>query len=106
MAYVLLALILIGVWLFALFDVLSTDETDVRHLPKFGWFMVVLLGLLPGAVLWLLAGRDRRPGVPATGPGGSLPGTAKAGPPAEAPKGPDDDPAFLRELERRLREED
>ncbi|MFC5748635.1 PLDc N-terminal domain-containing protein [Actinomadura rugatobispora] len=107
MPYVLLALILIGVWLFALFDVLSTDEAGVRHLPKFAWFMVVLLGLLPGAVLWLLAGRVRRQGaLPAASSGGPLPGTANAGPPAEAPKGPEDDPAFLRELERRLREED
>ncbi|GAA2445367.1 hypothetical protein GCM10010191_72830 [Actinomadura vinacea] len=103
MAYVLLSLILIGVWLFGLFDVLSTDESDVRYLPKFGWLLIVLLGLLPGAVLWLLLGRARRPHGPSAGP---LPGTATARPPAEAPKGPEDDPAFLRDLERRLREED
>ncbi|MEW2358183.1 PLDc N-terminal domain-containing protein [Spirillospora sp. NPDC029432] len=99
MAYVLLSLVLIGVWLFALFDVLTTDEAGVRHLPKFGWFLVVLLGFAAGALLWLALGRVRGTaarGGPPAGPGSR----------AEAPKGPDDDPEFLRDLERRLQEDD
>ncbi|MFI0352426.1 PLDc N-terminal domain-containing protein [Actinomadura sp. 9N407] len=105
MAYVLLSLILIGVWVFALFDVLTTDESGVRHLPKFGWFLVVLLGLLPGALLWLALGRVRGPeGRQVAGPSAGAPGSP--GPSAEPPKGPDDDPAFLRDLERRLQEGD
>ncbi|GLZ15197.1 hypothetical protein Acsp04_54320 [Actinomadura sp. NBRC 104425] len=96
MAYVLLALVLVGVWLFCLFDVLATDEEEVRHLPKFGWFLIVLLGAFPGAGLWLALGRPRR----------SLVGMPGAAPRPDAPKGPDDDPAFLRELERRLRGDD
>jgi hypothetical protein len=102
MAYVLLSLILIGVWLFALFDVLTTGESSVRHLPKFGWFLVVLLGFMPGAVLWLALGRARGAG----GPGGRQDARPLPGPPAEPPKGPEDDPDFLRELERRLQEGD
>ncbi|MFF5264171.1 hypothetical protein ACFY4C_35025 [Actinomadura viridis] len=101
MAYVLLSLILIGVWLFALFDVITTGEAGVRHLPKFGWFLVVLLGMLPGAVLWLALGRARAGAPPAREAAGH-----ERRAPAEAPKGPEDDPAFLRELERRLREEE
>ncbi|WP_344948632.1 PLDc N-terminal domain-containing protein [Actinomadura miaoliensis] len=97
MAYVLLALVLVGVWLFCLFDVLSTDEGEVRHLPKFGWFLIVLLSAFPGAGLWLALGRPRRPLVGT--PGGALGGAPRP----DAPKGPDDDPAFLRDLERRLR---
>jgi hypothetical protein len=101
MAYVLLSLILIGVWVFALFDVLTTNEPGVRHLPKLGWFLVVLVGLLPGALLWLALGRAR--GI---GPAGPQAAGRVPGPPSEAPKGPEDDPAFLRELERRLQEDD
>ncbi|GAA1525716.1 hypothetical protein GCM10009678_03870 [Actinomadura kijaniata] len=95
MAYALLALILVGVWLFCLFDVLTTDEADIRLLPKFGWFLAVLLFSLPAAVLWLVLGRPRRP-EPAT----------QEGPPPGAPKGPDDDPDFLRDLDRRIHGED
>ncbi|MBG6086270.1 PLDc N-terminal domain-containing protein [Actinomadura viridis] len=101
MAYVLLSLVLIGVWLFALFDVITTGEGGVRHLPKFGWFLVVLLGMLPGAVLWLALGRAR----PSSPHAGEAPERGRRAP-TEAPKGPDDDPAFLRDLERRLREEE
>jgi Phospholipase_D-nuclease N-terminal len=97
MVYVLLALIMLGVWLFCLFDVLGTAEADVRSLPKFGWFLIVLLGFWIGAALWLLFGRARKAPV--------LP----ASPPAldqEPPRGPDDDPDFLRNLERRIKGED
>ncbi|MFG1998807.1 PLDc N-terminal domain-containing protein [Spirillospora sp. NPDC048911] len=97
MAFVLLVLILVGVWLFCLFDVLGTDETDVRHLPKFGWFLVVLLGFLLGAAAWLSLGRPRRTPEEALWP----PPGASGG-----PKGPDDDPAFLRDLDRRLRDDE
>ncbi|WP_433329619.1 PLDc N-terminal domain-containing protein [Spirillospora sp. CA-294931] len=99
MAFVLLALIMVGVWLFSLFDVLGTDEAEVRHLPKFGWILVVLLGLLPGAVLWLMLGRART-GASRQGP------RHASGPLGTAPKGPEDDPAFLRDLDRRLRGEE
>jgi hypothetical protein len=99
MFYVLLALVALGVWLFCLFDVLTTDEADVRHLPKFGWFLIVLLGIWLGAILWLLAGRPR-PGsdtIAPTWPGAPEPDGK------ELPRGPDDDPEFLRNLERRIR---
>lgn len=110
MLYVLLGLITVGVWLFCLFDVLTTDEGDVRFLPKFGWFLVVLLGLQIGAALWLLFGRPRRtvvsPGhLERRGDAGSVWRQA-TDPPPEAPKGPDDDPDFMRNLDRRIRGDD
>jgi hypothetical protein len=105
MVYVLLALILIGVWLFGLFDVLTTDESEVRHLPKFGWFLVVLLGSLLGAALWFALGRERVHVPPGSGGSpGTLPGSPDLA--SEPPKGPEDDPDFLRDLERRLRDEE
>ncbi|TNY38897.1 PLDc N-terminal domain-containing protein [Thermomonospora catenispora] len=101
MLYVLLGLITVSVWLFCLFDVLTTDEIDVRLLPKFGWFLIVLLGFAIGAALWLALGRPREP----VGSGWTPPGM-QSGPRPEPPRGPDDDEEFLRSLDRRIRGED
>ncbi|MCO5994525.1 PLD nuclease N-terminal domain-containing protein [Actinoallomurus rhizosphaericola] len=110
---VVLVLVALGVWLFCLFEVLSTDETETRHLPKFAWFLIVLLGFELGAIAWLLFGRRRRfvtAGVTAWPPefltsrefGRDDPGPADR----RGPLGPDDDPEFLRQLDRRLRGEE
>ncbi|MEV5707652.1 PLD nuclease N-terminal domain-containing protein [Actinoallomurus sp. NPDC052274] len=110
---VVLVLVALGVWLFCLFEVLSTDEFETRHLPKFAWFLVVLLGFELGAVAWLLFGRRRRyvrAGV--TGWPSEFLTSRDAGgdevDPLErrGPLGPDDDPEFLRQLDRRLRGEE
>ena len=114
MFYVLVALIALGVWLYCLFDVLTTDEVEIRGLPKFGWFLVVLLTMNLGAIAWLLFGRPRearigmeeRRGLEPTGD------NRFAGPPppmppgVDLPRGPDDDPDFLKSLDRRIRGED
>jgi hypothetical protein len=89
MVYVLVALIALGVWLYALFEVLTTDEADIRSLSKFSWILLVLLTFWVGAILWLLFGRPRAGVVP-----------VRRSPP---PRGPDDDPEFLQNLDRRLR---
>lgn len=91
MLYVLVALIALGGWLYALFEVLTTDEADVRSLSKFTWIMLVLLTFWVGAILWALFGRPRR---------GLVPAPSRRPP---APRGPDDDPDFLQDLDRRLR---
>jgi hypothetical protein len=100
-------------WLFCLFDVLTTDEVDVRRLPKFGWFLIVLLTMNFGSIAWLLFGRPRDPRIELERRG--LERTSERGsartPPAEPvsldlPRGPDDDPDFLKSLDRRIRGED
>jgi Phospholipase_D-nuclease N-terminal len=93
MVYVLVALIAVGAWLYCLFEVLTTDETDVRALSKFSWILIVLLTFWVGAGLWYLFGRPRRTEI------------VIIEPPAP-PQGPDDDPDFLRNLDRRLRGEE
>jgi uncharacterized membrane protein YbhN (UPF0104 family) len=105
-----LVLVALGVWLYCLFEVLSTNEDDSRHLPKFAWFMIVLLGFDLGAIAWLVFGRRRGfvtadvtawpPDFLLSGEGGR---TETGAPP---PMGPDDDPEFLRQLDRRLRGDD
>jgi hypothetical protein len=92
MVYVLVALIALGVWLYALFEVLTTDEGDIRSLSKFTWILLVLLTFWVGGILWLLFGRPR---------GGIVPARR-----SHPPRGPDDDPEFLQNLDRRLRGDD
>lgn len=102
MVYALLVLIALAVWLYCLFEVMATDEAEVRSLTKRGWFLIVLLGFQVGALLWTMLGRPRPAERAATGGAPPLPPR----PPAEAPKGPDDDPDFLRNLDRRIRGEE
>jgi cbb3-type cytochrome oxidase subunit 3 len=64
-------------------DVLRTSGASIRTLPKYVWLLIVVLIPLLGGVLWLLGGRPRGQGR-----------RRKRGPVA-----PDDDPAFLRQLD-------
>ncbi|MFF5210276.1 PLDc N-terminal domain-containing protein [Streptosporangium sp. NPDC000396] len=96
----LVALALLAFWLYCLFDAITTPDEEARNLPKLLWVIIVVLLPLGGGLLWLLLGRPVGPRAPhALSPGDrpSSPG---------APKGPDDDPDFLRDLDRRLRDED
>ena len=73
--------------IYAAVDCIQTDETRVRHLPKLLWLLLVLLFWVVGPVAWFIAGRPQRqrprPGPPSRPP---------------SPRGPDDDPDFLRNL--------
>ncbi|MGI5161862.1 PLD nuclease N-terminal domain-containing protein [Microbispora sp. CA-102843] len=100
MPSVIIGLALLALWLYCLFDVITTPEENVRNLPKFMWVLIVIFLADVGALTWLLVGRPRtRHAMYAAGSGGWAPS-------GDAPRGPDDDPEFLRSLERRLRDED
>ena len=85
---VLYALVGLGLFAYAIVDVVTTPSSAVRTLPKPLWFLVVLPPVL-GPLAWLLFGRPRRRGraVPSA--------------PPPRPVAPDDDEEFLRELRRR-----
>lgn len=87
-------LLVFGLTLYALIDCIRTDDSEVKGLPKVLWVVVIVLIGLIGPIAWLVAGRDRRFRPPAR-------------PRPAGPVAPDDDPAFLREidLERRRRAE-
>lgn len=53
----LFGLVLLGFWLWAIFDVITTDESLCRNLPKFVWLMLVIFLSSIGALAWLLLGR-------------------------------------------------
>lgn len=55
-----LALALLGLWIYCIFDVVTTDEALVRNLPKFLWLMIVIFLPDIGSIVWLVAGRPER----------------------------------------------
>ncbi|ONI88929.1 hypothetical protein ALI22I_18065 [Saccharothrix sp. ALI-22-I] len=50
----------LGLWLFCLVDVITTDDGDARNLPKLSWLLIVLFFPLVGSIIWLVAGRPVR----------------------------------------------
>ena len=88
---VLYALVVLGLFSYAVADLVKTPASDVRTLAKPLWFVVILPPLF-GPLAWLAFGRARRPK-----------GEAPAAPPGR-PVAPDDDEDFLRDLRRRSRD--
>ena len=80
---------------YALVDLVQTDEEDVQGLPKLVWVLLIVLIWVIGPLAWLLAGRRGRRWLPglsrAGGRLGPQPGSGR-------PVAPDDDPDFLRGL--------
>jgi hypothetical protein len=89
MVKVLLFLIPFALTIYSVIDAIQTADTRVRHLPKIVWILLILLSAPSGigAIAWLITGRQH-------GPRSGRPGSSY---PA-APRGPDDDPDFLRSL--------
>ncbi|GAA0952207.1 hypothetical protein GCM10009560_73680 [Nonomuraea longicatena] len=95
---------MLGFWLYSLFDVVTTPEDEARSIPKTLWALVVIFIPVAGGLLWFLLGRPLA-GGPEGGPEGGTAGGAAAPRRSrgEAPKGPDDDPDFLRDIDKRMR---
>lgn len=75
---------------FAIFDLVATPKERVRILPKPLWFLIVLIAPV-GPLLWLFFGRVKPAAPPKPSSGGGWT-------PPPGPKGPDDDPDYLRGL--------
>ncbi|KRV50954.1 hypothetical protein AQ490_13240 [Wenjunlia vitaminophila] len=92
-------LLVLALWTYAFIDCLTTPEDKVRHLPKVAWVLIVLLfgTVLIGPVAWLIAGRERGGFAPRLGPRPAGSGGFVA---------PDDNPEFLRSLEKKRDEDD
>jgi hypothetical protein len=78
-------LILIGLTIFTLVTVAQSDAVEVRHLPRWLWFVIVLVIPALGLFLWWLFGRP-------------IPGDPGNPNRPSRPSAPDDDPEFLRGL--------
>ncbi|MFD4769528.1 PLD nuclease N-terminal domain-containing protein [Streptomyces niveus] len=88
MLRVLMILVPLALSIYAFIDCITTDEKDVRHIPKPVWAILVLLFPLVGSIAWLMVGRKPTAG---TGSAGGRRGGWVA---------PDDNPDFLKSLEK------
>jgi Phospholipase_D-nuclease N-terminal len=91
MPRVILVLIIVGLTIYSLIDCLRTDDEEIRALPKPVWLIaIIVLQPAAGALLWIWLGIARE---------GPWPG-GRGEPRVMAP---DDDPDFLRSLNKKPR---
>lgn len=55
----LVGVVTLGLWIFCLVDVITTEDGNCRNLPKLAWLLIVLLLPLVGSIVWLVAGRPQ-----------------------------------------------
>jgi hypothetical protein len=46
-------------WLYCIYDVITTDDAIIRHLPKVVWLLIVIVLADIGSILWLGLGRPQ-----------------------------------------------
>jgi hypothetical protein len=98
----LLGFVTLGLWIFCLVDVITTDESSCRNMPKGLWLLVVLVLPLIGSIVWLVAGRPQQ----VTRARGLYERHAPAFPEYDRPgrfaaTSPEDDDEFLRKCRER-----
>lgn len=87
MLRLVLAVLVLGFTIYTLVDCVQTPDDEVRGLPKVLWVVVILLFPLAGGGAWYFGGRPSVPSLTRDRP------QERSG-----PRGPDDDPDFLRGL--------
>ncbi|NEC86169.1 PLD nuclease N-terminal domain-containing protein [Streptomyces sp. SID12501] len=85
MLRVLLILVPLALSIYAFIDCVTTQEKDVRFMPKPVWAILILLFPLVGSISWLIIGRDRATAQRLGASGGQW-------------IAPDDNPEFLKSL--------
>jgi hypothetical protein len=127
LACALIILFTVGFVLPCMLDITMTPDSEFTTFGKGTWLLIAGAFWVFGAGAWLIVGRPRRLGLPWASPyaaGGFGPAEALRRHPAAQsaagygdsstavgflaspqPLGPDDDPDFLLELERRIREQ-
>ena len=90
----IIGLALLGLWIFCILDVISTEEVLIRNLPKLFWLLIVIILPDVGSIAWLLLGRPVGAGFRL----GSQIGVYK---PQKRAIGPEDSPDFLASIERK-----
>jgi hypothetical protein len=103
----LVALALLVLWVYCIFDVIATNEGLIRNLPKIVWLLIVIFVPTIGSIAWLLLGRPENAGF---APGDSTYRAEAHGGRADRSSrrsfgviAPDDDPGFLAEIDKRTK---
>ena len=103
----LFAFALLALWIYCIVDVIATNESLIRNLPKLVWLLIVILVPTIGSIVWLLLGRPERTGF---APGDSTfraePRGTRLDHSARRSLGtmaPDDDERYLAELDDRTK---
>ncbi|GAA6524886.1 PLD nuclease N-terminal domain-containing protein [Intrasporangium sp. DVR] len=99
MPRVILVALVVFATIYALVDCIQTDGRLMRVMPKPVWLLVCLIPVL-GPIMWLAAGRSDTPGSRGLGLGPRGGAPRRPRPSAPGPRGPDDDPDFLRRLRK------
>lgn len=98
-----LGLFLLVLWIFCIVDVIMTDESRVRNMPKLVWLLVVLLLPDIGSILWLVAGHPWEQRAATSRIAQEFPEYDRPG--RHVAANPDDDAEFLRGLRARAEEQ-
>jgi hypothetical protein len=83
----LIAIALVAIQIYAIFDVAKSPQESVRNLPKWGWLVIVIFFGLLGSIAWFVGARTARP----NGVQRIRPGSGKIIP-------PDDNDEFLKKI--------
>src|ERR1041385_7421997 len=89
---------LLFLWIFCIFDVISSEPELVRNLPKLVWLLIVIIVPDVGSIAWLILGRPRGA---ALAPGATWRPTRAQRTPG--PVGPEDSPHFLKSIDEQRR---
>jgi hypothetical protein len=54
----ILSLLMLAAMVFAIVDIILRDQSQVKHLPKTMWLILVILLPLLGTILWFAIGRE------------------------------------------------
>lgn len=84
-------LISLALSVYALFSCIQTPDEDVPHLPKLVWIVLIVFVPFVGPIVWLLMSRTQGIRRDVTG---------RPARPSARPVAPDDDPDFLKTLDR------
>jgi Phospholipase_D-nuclease N-terminal len=91
------ALLSFALTVYCVIDAFQTDEADMRNLPKVAWVLLVVLLPVLGPVSWLLFGRPTRRSVVSRSQQQHWESQRREQD-RRRPRGPDDDPDFLKDL--------
>jgi hypothetical protein len=90
--YLVVSMISVLLLVVALVDIITKQDSQVQHLPKLVWVLLVVFLPLIGSVLWFAIGRERG----TSSPRGSFGDPRRWRAPAQTPTTPRIDPAAHR----------